>query len=642
MFCDSLLSCCPAFRGDCCVAVAGIGETEKIVIVSEVYMMQEKWFVTAKKADFAAIGEKFHISPVLARIIRNRDVITEEEVDYFLNGTLDRLHNPREMYDMEKGAAILAGKIEDGKPIRIIGDYDVDGICATYILKRGLSFLGAQVSTVIPHRVKDGYGLNGHLIEEAVEDGVDTILTCDNGIAAYREIALAKQYGMTVVVTDHHEVPYEMVSSDFSEENSEEDMRGDQGERVTKQEILPPADAVIDPKQERCRYPYPGICGALVAYKLIQLLFEETGLKKLRSQISGEQMKEVQRELLEFAAIATICDVMELLDENRIVVKYGLKYMENSRNMGLRTLIELCGLEGSKLTNYHVGFVIGPCMNATGRLDSAVRALELFETAEKREAVRLATDLKQMNESRKTMTERGVEEAVSRMEAGEFAGDKVLVIYLRDCHESIAGIIAGRIREKYGKPVLIVTDGEDGLKGSGRSIEAYSMYEGLHNAEQLLSKYGGHKMAAGFSLPRENLHKLREKLNRDCSLKEEDFVQKIMIDVPMPVSYASMEFVEELSLLEPFGNGNPKPVFAQKNLEIRSCVVRGKNRNVAGFILRDENGYEVEGIFFGEADKFVREVKEHSGRINVIYYPDINEFRGKRTLQMVVTHYNFS
>lgn len=582
--------------------------------------MQEKWFVTAKKADFAAIGEKFHISPVLARIIRNRDVITEEEVDYYLNGTIDSLHNPRSMYDMEKGAAILLEKIEAGKPIRIIGDYDVDGICATYILKRGLSLLGAKVSTVIPHRVKDGYGLNEHLIEEALEDNVDTILTCDNGIAAYREIALARQHGMTVVVTDHHEVPYR---EDFSE-------------------ILPPADAVIDPKQKRCNYPYPGICGALVAYKLIQLLFEETKGKMAGQQAGEAEKEEVKKELLEFAAIATICDVMELLDENRIVVKYGLKNMEESRNMGLRTLIELCGLEGSKLTNYHVGFVIGPCMNATGRLDSALRALELFETAEKREAIQLATDLKHMNENRKAMTERGVAEAVSRIEAGEFDDDKVLVIYLQDCHESIAGIIAGRIREKYGRPVLILTDAEEGLKGSGRSIEAYSMYEGLHNTEELLSKYGGHKMAAGFSLPKENLHKFRERLNRDCGLKEEDFVQKIMIDVPMPISYASMDFVGELSLLEPFGNGNPKPVFAQKNLEIRGCTVRGKNRNVAGFLLRDEGGYEVEGIFFGEADQFVEEVRAHNGKINVIYYPDINEFRGKRTLQMVVTHYNFN
>ncbi len=576
-------------------------------------MTREKWVVTAKKADFNAIAQKFHISPMLARIIRNRDVVEEREIERYLNGTMNDMHVPDLMYGMRQGAQILLGKIKEEKFIRIIGDYDVDGVCASIILKKGLEQLGGKVSVAIPHRVNDGYGLNLHLIEDAHADGVDTIVTCDNGIAAAGEIAAAKQLGMTVVVTDHHEVPYEEADG-------------------MRRELLPPADVVIDPKQQACTYPYKGICGALVAYKLVQMMWE----------MSGKDSSVLLRELLEFAAIATVCDVMELLDENRIVVKYGLKYMEDSANLGLRTLIDVCGLSDAKIGSYHVGFVIGPCLNATGRLDTAMKAIALFDTCSVQEACMLATELKEMNESRKSMTEKGVADAIRQVEECGYEKDDIIVVYLKDCHESIAGIIAGRLKEKYYKPVFVLTDGEEGLKGSGRSIESYSMYDGLHDVEELLDKYGGHKMAAGLSLKPENLSEFWRRINAQSRLTEDDFVQKIRIDIPMPLPYATMQFAEELALLEPFGNGNHKPLFAQKNLQVRNCTVRGKNKNVAGFVLEDENGYRVNGIYFGEAELFAQQVRENGNRINIIYYPDINEFRGNRTLQIVATHYNFA
>jgi len=576
-------------------------------------MKREQWVVMTKKADFNAIAEKYHISPMLARIIRNRDVITQEEVGYYLNGKPEDMHAPGNMYDMEKGASLLLTAITEKKKIRIIGDYDVDGICASFILKRGLKHLGADVTVAIPHRMKDGYGINARLVEEAYADGIDMIVTCDNGISARDEIAFAKEKGMSVVVTDHHEVPYE-------------EANGQRGQ------VLPPADAIINPKQEACQYPYEGICGALVAYKLVQTLFG----------MAGKDGNAVLREGLEFAAIATVCDVMELLDENRIVVKYGLSYMRHSANPGLRTLIEVCGLSDVKIGSYHLGFVIGPCLNATGRLDSAMLALKLFDCETEEEAFPIAVQLKEMNESRKTMTERGVEQAVRQVEECGFSDDDVLVVYLKDCHESIAGIIAGRLKEKYYKPVFVLTDGEDGIKGSGRSIEAYSMYDALCGVKDLLDKFGGHKMAAGLSMQPEHLEQFRRRLNEQSQLTEDDFLHKIKIDIPMPLVYASQQFTEELSLLEPFGNGNAKPVFAQKNLRVRNCVVRGKNRNVAGFVLEDESGYRVNGVYFGEADAFAAEMKEHGDRINIVYYPDIKEFRGNKTLQIVVTNYNFS
>ena len=574
-------------------------------------MAKEKWVVTTKKADFNAMAERFGISPMLARIIRNRDVVSEEEIDYYLNGTPERMHNPRQMKDMEKGAQLLLSSIAEHKKIRVIGDYDVDGVCSSYILKKGLSRLGADVSVQIPHRVMDGYGLNLRLIEEACADGVDTIVTCDNGIAAREEIAYAKSNGMTVVVTDHHEVPCEGI-----DEN--------------RRELLPEADAIINPKQETCHYPYKEICGALVAYKLVQVMFGLAGVD------DGETL----RELMEFAAIATVCDVMELLDENRIVVKYGLRYLNDSRNVGLRKLIEVCGLSDRKISSYHIGFVIGPCLNATGRLDSAMQALELFESTSEEETTAIAVALKDMNDSRKAMTERGVEAAVSQVEES-YAADRIIVVYLPECHESIAGIIAGRLKEKYYKPVYVLTDGETGIKGSGRSIEAYSMYDGLCEVKDLLDKFGGHKMAAGVSMQLDKLEEFRERLNENAHLTEDDLTPKLKIDIPMPLVYASREFIWELERLEPFGNGNRKPAFAQKNLKVRNCSVRGKNRNVAGFTLEDASGYSVSGVYFGEADTFVQEVKDHGGYVDVIYYPELNEFGGSSSLQMVVTHYKF-
>ncbi len=583
-------------------------------------MPEEKWFVTTKKADFNHIAAEFGISPVLARIIRNRDIVTEEEVRYFLHGTLADLHDPYLLKGMKDGSAFLYAAIREKKQIRIIGDYDVDGICSTYVLYHALQLLGASVSYRIPHRIKDGYGLNEEIIRECSGQQVEVIVTCDNGIAAAKEIALAKELGMEVLVTDHHEVPYrEIAGADVMTE---------------REEILPPS-LVIDPKQKGCPYPYKGICGAVVAYKLVQVLLEQAEKEQL---ITVADRKACLAELLEFAAMATICDVMDLLDENRIIVKYGLKQMEQSKNLGLRTLIEVCGLKGQKLGNYHVGFILGPCLNATGRLDSAARAMELFLCTELREAVVIATDLKALNESRKELTEQGVKEAVRQMEAGEHGTDKVMVIYLPDCHESIAGIIAGRLREKYAHPFFVLTKAEEGLKGSGRSIEAYHMYEGLHGVEDLLTKYGGHKLAAGLSLEEKNLEELRRRLNADCHLTEEDFVHKILIDVPMPLSYVNMQFVESLSLLEPFGNGNKKPVFACKDVPISHVQLRGKNKNVAGFLLTDETGRKLNGIYFGEAERFYEEMQGRQS-LQIVYYPDINEFRGNRSLQIVVTNY---
>ena len=583
-------------------------------------MPEEKWFVTTKKADFNHIAAEFGISPVLARIIRNRDIVTEDEVRYFLHGTLADLHDPYLLKGMKDGSAFLYAAIREKKQIRIIGDYDVDGICSTYVLYHALQLLGASVSYRIPHRIKDGYGLNEEIIRECSGQQVEVIVTCDNGIAAAKEIALAKELGMEVLVTDHHEVPYREIAG---------------ADGMTEREEILPSSLVIDPKQKECHYPYKGICGAVVAYKLVQVFLEQAEKEQL---ITVADRKACLAELLEFAAMATICDVMDLLDENRIIVKYGLKQMEQSKNLGLRTLIEVCGLKGQKLGNYHVGFILGPCLNATGRLDSAARAMELFLCTELREAVVIATDLKALNESRKELTEQGVKEAVRQMEAGEHGTDKVMVIYLPDCHESIAGIIAGRLREKYAHPFFVLTKAEEGLKGSGRSIEAYHMYEGLHGVEDLLTKYGGHKLAAGLSLEEKNLEELRRRLNTDCHLTEEDFVHKILIDVPMPLSYVNMQFVESLSLLEPFGNGNKKPVFACKDVPISHVQLRGKNKNVAGFLLTDETGRKLDGIYFGEAERFYEEMQGRQS-LQIVYYPDINEFRGNRSLQIVVTNY---
>lgn len=585
-----------------------------------------KWFVAAKKADFNRIGEKFHISSVLARIIRNRDIVEDSDIEKYLHGTMEDIYAPELLKDMGKAVEIIREKIQSGKKIRVIGDYDVDGICATYILKKGLSLCGADVDTVIPHRMKDGYGINEQLIREAYEDGVDTIVTCDNGIAAYQQLEYAATVGMTCIVTDHHEVPYEMV--------------GD-----VKRYILPPAAAIIDPKQEECSYPYKNICGGVVAWKVVNKLWENC-------QVTEED----RREILEFAGIATICDVMELLDENRIIVKEALKSMSHSANLGLKALIKVHDLNPANLSAYHIGFVIGPCFNATGRLDSAARTLELLECKNERESILMAAELKKLNESRKEMTEKGVEDAILKIEEEKLWEDRVMVVYLPECHESLAGIIAGRIREKYYKPVFILTKAEECIKGSGRSIESYSMYDELSKCKQLFLKFGGHKLAAGLSLEEKNIQILRKTLNENCTLTPEDLEEKIVIDVPMPLSYVSGDFLKELELLEPFGTGNPKPVFAQKDVKFLSIRIMGKNRNMAKFSVEDAQGNRFSMVLFRHLEKFLEDVEKKYGRetldvfvnqnknsgvtMSVIYYPSLNEYMGKKEIQYVIQNWS--
>lgn len=590
-----------------------------------------KWMVAAKRADFNAISAKYNISPVLARIIRNRDVVEDKDIQKFLYGTRKDMYSPYMLKDMAKAVDILMNKISQGKHIRIIGDYDIDGICSTYILYKGLSSCGANVDTAIPHRIKDGYGLNDNLIQEAYDAGADTILTCDNGIAAFSQIEFAKTLGMTVIVTDHHEVPYE------------EDENG-------RHYNVPMAAAVIDPKQEDCEYPFPEICGAVVAYKLILALVSKMENTTWESVMESE----LGLELLEMSAFATIGDVMELKDENRIIVKNGLELMANTRNLGLKALMDVNSIEPANVKPYTIGFVLGPCLNATGRLDTALNALELFKTKSMYEAAMLAGDLKAMNDSRKELTLKGVEEAVYKIENTDIKNDKVIVVYLPDVHESLAGIIAGRIREKYTKPTFVLTRAEDGVKGSGRSIDAFHMYDEMTKCKELFTKYGGHKLAAGLSLEEKNVDILRKTLNANCNLTEEDFVEKVLIDVPMPMDYVSFDFIDELDILEPFGNGNPKPQFAQKNIVFKSGRILGANKNVAKYSVENESGKKFEMIYFGDIEalneymilKFGQNRVENlyrgygdSIQLSVVYYPDINEYKGNTSIQMVMKYY---
>ncbi len=568
----------------------------------------EKWVVMAKKADFQEIGKKFGIDPVIARLIRNRDVEGMDDIRSYLYGTLDDIPSPWLLKDMKKAAEILSAKIDSGAKIRIIGDYDIDGVTATYILLTGLKRLGADVDTYIPDRIKDGYGLHSQLIEKAAVDGIDTIVTCDNGIAASQEIALAKKSGMTVIVTDHHEIPYEDT---------------EQG-RVW---IIPQADAVINPKQPGCEYPNKNICGAVVAWKLIWSLYETYGIGR--------------DEILEFseaAAVATVGDVMDLQGENRIIVKEGLKRLPHTENQGFQALIEANGLTGERITAYHVGFVLGPCINASGRLDTASRALSLLCTKNWDQAAKAAGDLVALNQSRKAMTEEGRDKAVDLIEQSELSKDRVLVVYLPECHESLAGIIAGRLREKYYKPVFVLTKAENGVKGSGRSIEAYSMYEELVKCSDLLEQFGGHPMAAGLSLKEENVEIFRRRLNDLCTLTEAELTPKITIDVPMPISYLSRELTEQLSVLEPFGKANTKPLFAQKGLRVLNLRILGKNQNVAKMKLMDTSGASVDAVYFGQALEFQSYVQKME-TISVTYYPEINVYQGRETLQAVIRNY---
>ena len=568
----------------------------------------EKWMVYNKKADFQKIGSEFGIDPVIARLIRNRDIQDMKEIRSYLYGTLAEIPSPWKMKDMERAVQILQKKITQKKKIRIIGDYDIDGVTATCILLKGLKRLNANVDTYIPDRVKDGYGMHEQLIDKALEDGIDTILTCDNGIAAAAEIEYAKKEGLTVIVTDHHDIPF----------------RDTEDGRIW---IIPKADAVVNPKQNDCLYPNKNICGAVVAWKLIWALYERLG-------IDSDEIWD----FLELAAIATVGDVMDLQGENRIIVKEGLKKLSSTSFEGLKALICVNNLEGAEITAYHVGFVIGPCINASGRLDTAARSLELLLADNMEDAMKLADDLYDLNQSRKAMTEQGKEQAIQSIEENNLGKDRVLVVYLPDCHESLAGIIAGRIREAYNKPVFVLTKGADGVKGSGRSIEAYSMYEELVKCSDLLTQFGGHPMAAGLSMEEKNVELFRRRLNDNCTLTEQDLIPQIMIDVPMPISYLSKKLTEQLKVLEPFGKGNSKPLFAQKNLRAVGIRVFGRNRNVAKMLLIDENGIKMDAVYFGEAQEFVDFVQAHD-TISVTYYPEINVFQGRENLQVIIKNY---
>ena len=584
----------------------------------------ENWVLLRKGADFQHISEKFHISPRVASLIRNRDVIGDDAIEKYLNGTIADLYDGMLMKDMDKAVAVLGEKIKENAKIRIIGDYDIDGIQSTYILLEGFRMLGADVDSDIPDRMKDGYGLNRNLIDRALEADVDTIITCDNGIAAAEEIAYAKSMGMTIVVTDHHEVPYTEIGA---------------GRRY----ILPEADAVVDPKQEDCTYPFKGLCGAAVAYKLVEALMEAMG-----------KDAEDADYLMENVAIATIGDVMDLVDENRIFVKQGLDMLKRTENLGLKALMGCTGVNVDKLSPYHIGFVIGPCMNASGRLDTAKRALELLEAKKVAEADLLAGDLKALNDSRKDMTAQAVEEAFIQVENSELKDADVLVVYLPECHESLAGIVAGRIREKYYRPVFVLTKGAEGLKGSGRSIETWHMYEGLNRVKHLLSKFGGHKMAAGLSMPEENLEQFRKEINEKSGITPEDLNEKIAIDMQLPFECVNEKFIEELAVLEPFGKGNARPVFAERQVQVESARILGKNKNVLKLQVKDLHGTRMDAMYFGDVNTFVKYVREKFGDIACecllrghghgivmafTYYPDINEYRGVRTPQIVIQNY---
>lgn len=588
----------------------------------------------AKRADFDLIGKKYNINPVLARIIRNRDIITDEQIEKFLKCSEDDIYNPWLFKDIEKAVDLLINKIAQGKKIRIIGDYDIDGICSTYILYRGLKMLGANIDTAIPHRIRDGYGLNENLISEAYEAGTDTVVTCDNGIAALNQIEYANSLGMTVIITDHHEIPYEMVNDE-------------------RKYNLPDAAAIVDPKQIDCKYPFKEVCGAVVAYKLILAI-----VSKIKNCEWREIMKsELGEELMELATFATVGDVMELRDENRIIVKKGLSLIGNTKNIGLKALMEVTGTNPKTVSPYTIGFVLGPCINATGRLDTALNALKLLMSDNEADAMNYATMLKEINDSRKELTVKGVEAAVQQIEENGLKNDKVLVIYLPEVHESLAGIIAGRIREKYYKPTFVLTKGEEGVKGSGRSIDAFHMYDEMTKCKELFTKYGGHKLAAGLSLPEENVEAFRRALNDNCKLTEEDFSEKVLIDVPMPFSYVTFDLINQLDLLEPFGNGNIKPQFGQKNVRFIKGRLLGEYKNVGKYTIADEVGNKYEMIYFGDIESFneymiskfgIDAVENlYSGRssteteitLAVVYYPEINEYRGEKSIQMVMKYY---
>ncbi len=628
-----------------------------------------KWMIANKKADFDGIAGKYGISNITARLIANRLInsretekedCSDEAVDAYLNGTVSMLHDPFQMADMEKGAEIMLSKISEGARIRVIGDYDVDGICSSYILVDGLRLFGADVDCVLPDRIKDGYGLSIKLVDEAFEAGIDTIITCDNGIAAYDQIQHVKEKGMTVVVTDHHEVPFEIAESD-------DDSEAHADNHSARKEILPPADAVIDPKRADGEYPFKEICGAVVAYKFLQVMSQIWSSKHADVNAESEEdndrtdlrplFEHFFREKIIFAGIATVCDVMELKDENRIIVKESLKRIAYTENKGLRALINVNGIDTSAMTSYHYGFIIGPCLNATGRLDLATRALSLFFSEDEAEAARIAGDLKNLNDNRKDMTKEGVDAAIEIVDKEAESGElpKVIVLYLPDVHESIAGIIAGKVKEKYYRPTIILTKASDGgAKGSGRSIESYDMYEHLSSCKELFSKFGGHKMAAGLSLPEENIDTLRYRLNSECELTDSDYERIVHLDMVMPLKYASMELVREFSRLEPFGTGNSKPMFAQKDVTLLSGRILGKNKNCGKYRVSDDSNNYYDMMYFGDMDKWHDFLSEKYGqgavddlyngrgynmKVSIAYYPDINSYQGRESIQIIMNDF---
>ena len=609
--------------------------------------MNEKWYVAAKKADFQGIAKRFGIDPVTARIIRNRDVVGDDEIRQYLYGTRAELGDPAQLQGGLEAASLLKQKIEAGKKIRIIGDYDIDGVNSTYILYRALTRCGAQVDYEIPDRMKDGYGLNISLLKLALEEGIDTVLTCDNGISAIAEIAYAKENGMTVIVTDHHEPLFEEVPEEARTETAQPQtdtarrIPSPDGARIFR---LPPADVLVNPKQPNCRYPYKKLCGAAVAWKVVCLLYRLYGIEEEAEQF------------LQFVGFATVGDVMELDGENRILVKEGLKQLRSTQNYGWRALIQANNLDFDTLNSYHIGFVLGPCINASGRLDTAKRSLRLLLAKDAAEAELLAARLKQLNDERKELTQAAVDLACEQIDGSTEANDRVLVVYLPDCHESIAGIVAGRIRERYGKPTFVVTnaEAEDEAKGSGRSIEAYSMFEEMVKCQDLFRKFGGHPMAAGFSLPRSRIDEMRRRLNENCTMTEEDMAEKIMVDVPMPINYIRESLVEELSVLEPFGNGNEKPLFAERHLKLLSARILGKNANVLKLQVANATGCTMEALYFGIPDNILSYLTDKYGKnevqkllwgkvnqieMDLTYYPSINEYQGRRTLQIVIKNF---
>lgn len=610
---------------------------------------KEKWVVAAKRADFSVIAQKFGIDQVTARIIRNRDVVGDEAIRKYLSGSLSDLYAPELLKGCVEAAELLRKKIGEGKRIRIIGDYDIDGVNATYILYRTIRSCGGEVDYEIPDRMKDGYGLNLHLLELAVQEGVDTVITCDNGISAIEEIRYAKQNGLTVIVTDHHEPKYEVIENELASgglESSVSETDTSDAAGVcsgTRSYLLPEADVLVNPKQPGCGYPFKKLCGAAVAWKVSCVLGKIFELPSSEAEA-----------LLPFVAFATVGDVMDLEDENRILVKEGLKRIASTDNIGLQALIAANGLDAANISAYHFGFVLGPCINASGRLDTASRSVRLLLAQTRQEADLLAAQLKELNDERKRMTEQAVEEACMLFDSGEYGDDRVLVVYLPDCHESIAGIVAGKLREYYYRPVFVVTDAKEGAKGSGRSIETYSMFDEMVKCDDVFTKYGGHPMAAGFSLERERIEEMRRRLNENCTLGEQDLVEKICIDVPMPIDYITEELVEQLDLLEPFGKGNEKPLFAEAGLTLLGARILGKNANVLKFRVRNCAGRIMDAMYFGNVDEMRAYLEERYGAqrvqelfwgrgeglmLDVTYYPSINEYMGKRTLQIVIKNY---